>query len=184
MSPTPSASTAKTHDFAQPQQPPPSPTKSRPRLHQPEQLRSPRTPPNMTPHRQQHPFNPTESRRATFLRGRPVPGPQTPCGRPRVPWVWACRRRPPVPDPQEGGPRWFPPPPLSTSRAVPSRAHRRWPPECDGVTRPPFPGAPLRVAPRSPPQRWACRPSNGRPAAGGSTARPVSRRAVGHGPGT
>ena len=52
------------------QQPPPSPTKSRPRLHQPEQLRSPRTPPNMTPHRQQHPFNPTKTRRAQKSRSQ------------------------------------------------------------------------------------------------------------------
>ena len=50
------------------QQPPPSPTTNRPRVHQPHQLPSPRTPDNMT--RQPVPAtpNPTFTRKAEFLR--------------------------------------------------------------------------------------------------------------------
>ena len=57
----------------------PGPTKSRPRLHQPQQLRHPRTPSNMTTHRQQQPHNPkkregpTISARGQYTRMPPAP---------------------------------------------------------------------------------------------------------------
>ena len=55
------------------------PTKSRPRLHQPEQLRSPRTPPNMSPHRQQQPLQSHEN-----AKGQVGSIPPATCGRRRV----------------------------------------------------------------------------------------------------
>ena len=54
------------------QQPPPSPTTRRPRVHQPQQLRRPRNPRNMTPHRALAQPKPTFSRslkRLTDIRG-------------------------------------------------------------------------------------------------------------------
>ena len=49
------------------QQPPPSPTTNRPRLHQPRQLPSPRTPDNMTHQPKPATPNPTFTRRTRFL---------------------------------------------------------------------------------------------------------------------